>query len=195
MPFTNRTIAAAATLALSCFVIANTVTRSQPISIVIEGETVLAVHTPVVYQQTEVIAIMISSFTAGVSAIHLYLEASKKPLAEPARQALAEEHRVEPPQKLKDLNTVTTALRVLRGPRRKILKIIVDKEGEALQKDLYLETGFSKAKISRTLDELEARNLIQRKRYGNTKKIVLSDWMREGTASNREKHENQDTNR
>ena len=56
-----------------------------------------------------------------------------------------------------------------------------------LQKDLYLETGFSKAKISRTLKELELRDIIQRKGYGSTKKIILSDWMKKGIAAGREK--------
>jgi uncharacterized membrane protein len=65
-----------------------------------------------------------------------------------------------------------------------ILEVIVNNGGEMLQKDLYLETKFSKAKISRTLRELELRNIIQRKQYGSTKKIMLSDWMKEGATFN-----------
>lgn len=77
----------------------------------------------------------------------------------------------------------------MRGPRRRVLEIIVNKKGEILQKDLYLETNFSKAKISRTLKELELRNIIQRKQYGSTKKIILSDWMKKDMTVSRVKSE------
>lgn len=112
--------------------------------------------------------------------IYLYFEASKKPLIENERRVATGKHVVGPSPRLEELETVNIALKVLRGPERRVLEIIVNKGGETLQKDLYLETGFSKAKISRTLKKLEFRNIIQRKRYGSTKKIVLSDWMKKG---------------
>lgn len=183
MPFTSGTVAAAVALAISCFIIANTLTRSQPISIIIENQTSVTVHTPAVYQEREVLAMVISSFVAGISAIYLYFEASKNPLMRSERKAPTVKHPVGPSLRLEESETVATALKVLRGPRRKILEIIVNNKGETLQKDLYLETGFSKAKVSRTLKELELRNIIQSKQYGSTKKITLSDWMKKGVTS------------
>lgn len=183
MPSTSRTVAAAVALAISCFIIANTLTRSQPISIIIENQTSVTVHTPAVYQEREVLAMVISSFVAGISAIYLYFEASKKPLMGPERKAPTVKHPVGPSLRLEESEAVATALKVLRGPRRKILEIIVNNKGETLQKDLYLETGFSKAKVSRTLKELELRNIIQSKQYGSTKKITLTDWMKKGVTS------------
>lgn len=183
MPFTSGTVAAAVALAISCFIIANTLTRSQPISIIIENQTSVTVHTPAVYQEREVLAMVISSFVAGISAIYLYFEASKNPLMRSERKAPTVKHPVGPSLRLEESETVATALKVLRGPRRKILEIIVNNKGEILQKDLYLETGFSKAKVSRTLKELELRNIIQSKQYGSTKKITLSDWMKKGVTS------------
>jgi uncharacterized membrane protein len=141
------------------------------------------VHTPAVYQEREVLAMVISSFVAGISAIYLYFEASKNPLMRSERKAPTVKHPVGPSLRLEESETVATALKVLRGPRRKILEIIVNNKGEILQKDLYLETGFSKAKVSRTLKELELRNIIQSKQYGSTKKITLSDWMKKGVTS------------
>lgn len=189
MPFTNRTVAAAVALAISCFIIANTLTRSHPISIVIKDETPITVHTPVVYQEREVLTMAISSFVAGISAIYLYFEASKKTLRGLKRQVPTGKHVVELSPKLEDLERVSTALKILRGPTKKVLEIIVNNKGEVLQKDLYFETGFSKAKISRTLEKLELRNIIQRKQYGSTKKITLSDWMKKDMTVNREKSE------
>ena len=187
MPVTNKNFAAAVVLAISCFIIANTMTRSQPVSIVIEDGTAVTVHTPVVYQEREVLTVMISSFAAGISAVYIYFEASKKPLVEPEREVPTRKQNAGQSPKLEELEAVSTALRVLQGRRRRVLEVIVNKGGEMLQKDLYLETGFSKAKISRTLKELELRDIIQRKGYGSTKKIILSDWIKKGTATSREK--------
>ncbi len=44
---------------------------------------------------------------------------------------------------------------------------------ELWQKQLQLQTGFSKAKLSRLIRNLEARNLIKKIPLGNTNKIVL----------------------
>jgi len=187
VPVTNRIFAAAVVLAISCFVIANTMTRSQPVSIVIEDETAVTVHTPVVYQEREVLTVMISSLAAGMSAIYIHFEAFKKPLMEPEREVPTGKQIAGPSPKLEELEAVSTALRVLQGRRRRVLEVIVNKGGEMLQKDLYLETGFSKAKISRTLKELELRDIIQRKGYGSTKKIILSDWMKKDIPASQEK--------
>jgi len=189
MTVKSKVIVAAVALAISCFIVTNTIIKSQPITIVIDDEIFITLHTPVIYQEREVLIVAISSFVAGISTVYLYLEASKKPSIEPEKRVPAEEHLFEPSPRLRDLDTVNTALRVLRGPRRRLLEIIVDNGGEILQKDLYLETGFSKAKISRTLKELESRNIIQRKTYGSTKKITLSDWMKRGTTLSQEKSE------
>ena len=47
------------------------------------------------------------------------------------------------------------------------------KSGAVWQKHIQLKTGFSKAKLSRTLRNLEARRLIKRIPIGNTNKIRL----------------------
>ncbi len=45
--------------------------------------------------------------------------------------------------------------------------------GEMWQKQLQLKTGFSKAKLSRVIRNLESRNLISKIPFGNTNKIGL----------------------
>jgi divalent metal cation (Fe/Co/Zn/Cd) transporter len=80
LPIVNKSMAAAAViLAVSCFILANTLTRSQPINVVVDGETVTTIHTPVLYQATEVAVIIISSVAAGISAFYLYLEQKNLP--------------------------------------------------------------------------------------------------------------------
>ncbi len=56
---------------------------------------------------------------------------------------------------------------------KKVYGIIRNKEGSAYQTDLIKETGFSKVKVTRILDKLETKDILERKRRGMTNIIVL----------------------
>ncbi len=56
---------------------------------------------------------------------------------------------------------------------KKILDILRNKEGSSYQSDLIKETTFSKVKITRILDKMELKKIIERKRRGMTNIIVL----------------------
>jgi len=61
----------------------------------------------------------------------------------------------------------------LKGDEHIIYKEIFDSRGEILQRKLPEKTGFSKAKVSRILDRLEQKGLIERRSYGVTNRVVL----------------------
>ena len=50
---------------------------------------------------------------------------------------------------------------------------VKSKNGIAYQADLIKETGFSKVKITRVLDKMESKDILERKRRGMTNLIVL----------------------
>jgi len=54
-----------------------------------------------------------------------------------------------------------------------VIKALKDAKGELWQKQIQLKTGFSKAKLSRVIRNLEARGLVKRIPLGNTNKIKL----------------------
>ena len=54
-----------------------------------------------------------------------------------------------------------------------VIKALKDAKGEMWQKQIQLKTGFSKAKLSRVIRNLEARGLVKRIPLGNTNKIRL----------------------
>tara|TARA_Y100000310_G_scaffold319407_1_gene374635 strand:- start:1916 stop:2398 length:483 start_codon:yes stop_codon:yes gene_type:complete len=54
-----------------------------------------------------------------------------------------------------------------------IMKIIEEADGTIFQSDLVEKSEFSKVKVSRILDKLEGRDLIERKRRGMTNVVVL----------------------
>jgi uncharacterized membrane protein len=56
---------------------------------------------------------------------------------------------------------------------KKVYEILKANNGSAYQSDVIKEAGFSKVKISRILDRMEAKGVAERKRRGMTNLIVL----------------------
>ena len=54
-----------------------------------------------------------------------------------------------------------------------VLENIIESQGTMFQSELADKTGFTKVKITRILDRLEGRNLIERKRRGMTNVVIL----------------------
>ena len=67
------------------------------------------------------------------------------------------------------------ALRLLSGDERRIYWRIVEAGGAALQKDLVGALPFSGSKVSRILDRLEGKGLVERERHGMTNRIRVSN--------------------
>lgn len=61
----------------------------------------------------------------------------------------------------------------LNGEEKSILQKIIESEGTIFQSDLTDKTKFNKVKVTRILDKLEGKNLIERKRRGMTNVVVL----------------------
>jgi len=59
-----------------------------------------------------------------------------------------------------------------RPEDKKVLRLVQEK-GAVFQADLIEETGFGKAKMSRIIDRLESRGIVERKRRGMTNVVVL----------------------
>ena len=66
-----------------------------------------------------------------------------------------------------------SVLKTLTGDERGIYEKIVASEGVIFQSELVEKSGFPKAKVSRVLDRMEARGLLERKRRGMTNAVVL----------------------
>lgn len=59
-----------------------------------------------------------------------------------------------------------TPPKALRNNEETIYSVLVEADGELPQRDLVAETDLSKATVSRTLDKLENKELVERKRRG-----------------------------
>ena len=64
-------------------------------------------------------------------------------------------------------------VKTLKGDEKEIYENIMASEGVIFQSDLVEHSGFPKAKVSRILDKMEARGLLERKRRGMANAVVL----------------------
>ena len=64
-------------------------------------------------------------------------------------------------------------LSILPEEEKKVYDLILLKEGSIYQSDLIKETGLSKVKITRILDRMEGKGMIERKRRGMTNIVIL----------------------
>lgn len=64
-------------------------------------------------------------------------------------------------------------LKKLTGDEKSVYEKIVASEGVIFQSDLVEQSEFPKAKISRILDKMEAKGLLERKRRGMANAVVL----------------------
>ncbi|MEK6887635.1 MAG: hypothetical protein AABX14_01690 [Candidatus Aenigmatarchaeota archaeon] len=63
----------------------------------------------------------------------------------------------------------------LEGDEKMIYQIIADSNGALFQSEIVEKSGFGKVKVTRILDKIEAKGLIERRRRGMTNMILLKD--------------------
>lgn len=151
--------------AVSAFTFAGKLLMPTPIQIVIPGEEPIVVGQIFRYTQFDVVIISVSAIVLAASSFYLLFKDSTGVQNIPPI--------IMEKQETPELD-VQFALRLLDGDKRHVFNEIIEANGEILQSDLHVQTGFSKAKITRILDYLELKGLIIRKSYGMTNKIVIN---------------------
>ncbi len=64
-------------------------------------------------------------------------------------------------------------IKSLKGDEKQIYNMIADSDGSMFQNDLVQKTGFSKVKVSRILDRLEMKGIVERRRRGMSNIVVI----------------------
>ncbi len=127
-------------------------------------------HEKVVETQNIVIAALIGMMVlvAGWLAYQTYGKKARKQDAPEDRQTPQknEAQVVHPVQKKVDTSS-------LDSDEKKIVEIIREKGGSVFQSEVISKLGYSKVKISRLLDRLEQKGIVERKRRGMANLVVL----------------------
>jgi hypothetical protein len=64
-------------------------------------------------------------------------------------------------------------IKILSKDEKNVFEKIIESDGTIFQSELVEKTEFNKVKVTRILDMLEGKNLIERKRRGMTNVIIL----------------------
>ena len=67
----------------------------------------------------------------------------------------------------------SASMRELNEEEKKVLQKIIGSDGTIFQSNLVEELNYPKAKVTRILDKLEGKGLVERKRRGMTNVVVL----------------------
>lgn len=65
------------------------------------------------------------------------------------------------------------SIKSLDAEEKKIYQLLENSDGTIFQSDLVAKTGFSKVKVSRIIDKLETKGIVERRRRGMANLIVL----------------------
>lgn len=168
--------------------------QDAPVVIQIEGESFKIIEIPYSYTTGEAYLLLISGFFSGFALYQVFLSLDIYPFehesihdsdsgieTEENLEILSSDEKAD----ISDKNKASTPmdmrkvlLMALEGDEKKIVRTIVDNNGQMLQNELVNRLDFSKAKTSRILSNLEKKGIISKQKYGLTNCISLTEEIR-----------------
>jgi len=119
------------------------------VTIKLENGKTVSSKIPASYSLLSVVVLMLLSGIASVSLGYYVSDLSKR---------ITFSHKQE------------TSLAMLDGDSKRVYQYVLEHEN-CLQKDLVYELGISKASVTRILDKLSDKNIVERVSYGKTNKV------------------------
>ena len=156
----GKTAFIAALFVASAFILGLKLLNPTSIQIIIKGQSVSIIQLPGFFTLEDVIIIVIASIILGVRGTYLLL----LDLAEKSAGELVLEEREK---RWKEI------AKTLKEDEQKIYEAIIESGGIIEQSELPEKTGISKASVSRALDLLESKGLIERRRRGMRNIVLL----------------------
>jgi uncharacterized membrane protein len=157
---TRKDLIFACILVISSFILTYKLLTPVPLVISIDGATISSENLPKFFTFTDVVVIAIFSILLGFSISSLLTQAE---LGKPASEIVLEDRK----KRWEEI------ARTLKEDEAKIYKIILEAGGIIQQSELVEKTGMSKATVSRTLDLLESKGLVERRRRGMGNIVLL----------------------
>jgi uncharacterized membrane protein len=156
----GKTVFIAALFIVSAFILGVKLLSPTPIQIYVGENGTSVTQIPGFFTTTDVGILVVTAIVLGISGAYLLLPGSaEKPDEKPALET-----RKERWEKIS---------KTLKDDERKIYKVILDSDGLVNQSELAEKTGLSKSNVSRSLDLLESKGLVERKRRGMGNIVLL----------------------
>lgn len=162
---TRRDAVAGAVLAVSVTVVGVQLLNPTPIVISVDGGSTEMDSVPGFFTHTDVVTVAVSAFLAGASATYLLRPRHADSLEQEDTDDvdLIEKRRREWEEHADDLH----------NGEREIYEVVLNSDGVVEQSTIVEETDLSKSHVSRKLDVLETKELVERKRRGMGNVVVL----------------------
>lgn len=155
---------ATALLVLGVFITALKLVQPASLNVYVNsgnGTTTLT-SIPGLYAFSDLLTVALSTLLAGASASYLLFSARELPV-EPIGDVLLDERR----------EGWESLSKSLKEDEARIYRAILDSGGVMNQGDIVIKIGLSKTTVSRTLELLESKGLIERRRRGMGNVITL----------------------
>jgi len=156
----GRTIFMAVLFIASVFVLGIKLLNPTPVQIFIEGQNTAVTQIPGFFTFSDVIILVVASIILAISGMYLLFFDS---VEKPAGELILEERKKRWEQIVK----------TLKDDQQKIYKAIIDSDGIIEQSKLSEKTRISKSNVSRALDLLESKGLVERRRRGMGNIVLL----------------------
>jgi uncharacterized membrane protein len=150
-------------LAVSVAVLGAQVLNPTPIMISVEGSSTEVEQVPGFFTYGDVLVVSVASVVAGASAAYLLTGSETETEAETDEKDIIEQRRREWEDHAEEL----------RNGEKEIYEVVLESDGVVEQSTIVEETDLSKSHVSRKLDVLESRDLVERKRRGMGNVVVL----------------------
>jgi uncharacterized membrane protein len=156
----GKTVFVVALFIISALILIVKLLNSTPIQIYVDENKTVVTQIPGFFTTTDAIILIVTSIVLGISGAYLLLPVS---VEKPAEVSVLGE-RKERWEKIS---------KALKDDERKIYKAILDSDGFINQSEIAEKTGLSKSNVSRSLDLLESKGLVERKRRGMGNIVLL----------------------
>ena len=152
-------------LAVSVAVLGAQVLNPTPIMISVEGSSTEVEQVPGFFTYGDVLVVSVASVVAGASAAYLLTGSETETEAETDgdEKDIIEQRRREWEDHAEEL----------WNGEKEIYEVVLESDGVVEQSSIVEETDLSKSHVSRKLDVLESRDLVERKRRGMGNVVVL----------------------
>ena len=157
----GKAILMASLFVTSAFILGLKLLNPTPIKIVIEEDQNASItQVPGFFTFEDIIIIVVASAILGVSGTYLlFIDSADKPAG---RLVLEERKR-----------RWREVAKTLKEDEKKVYQAIIEADGIIEQSKLPEKTGISKASVSRALDLLESKGLVERRRRGMGNIVLL----------------------
>ncbi len=165
---TSRQLAGALTFLSSFFILALKLISTASIQISIEGEQIVSQSVEGIFLYQDVLMLVAAALAMGVSAGYLAMSVRTIPpgdgIPPHAGEAILDERR----------KAWENVARTLGDQEKTIYELVLGSDGIMLQSDIVAGTSLSKSTVSRALDMLESKGLVEKRRRGMGNVIMLT---------------------